>query len=105
LSIIAFNIASANVYVQRGLERSKAYAASIDRLQSEAHPTLKRVADKSSTSHNLSLTFNIVGINNASIVLQNIVEVSTVFNSIFKAFSLEDLLYPSFKPPKLNYFN
>ena len=102
LSILAFNVASANIYIHRGLERSKVYTTALDGAQQSTHMTVSRSIDKSSAAHHLSLTFNTIGINNTALTSYGITDVGVIFHSIFETISLEPPLYTAFKPPKLH---
>jgi len=99
-SVLAFNVASANNFIHRGLERSKAYLAHAQEVEGYASVHVNHSVDKGTASHDLNLTFNALAVPSESTDINFNIEKTRTFNSTESALSLEDLNYSSYKPPK-----
>lgn len=103
LSILAFNIASTNVYIQRGLERSRLHAIAVSNAYEHSSVAINHSIDKSANHHHLSLTISVAGISAATFYHPLSDRFTAVQNSILKISFLEDPCYSSFKPPRFTY--
>jgi hypothetical protein len=101
LSILAFNVASTTVFVQRGLERSKAHTLYGQKINARTNASVNRSIDKGSPVQHLNITFNLAAIC-SFLGMRFFIDAPTQVTSARIVRPAQDEpIYSSFKPPKL----